>query len=115
MTEKTKGKERKHNTLITENSLKFFENYINNPSPTGFEWEGQRMWLDYLKPYVDQTYVDNYGTAVGIIDRKSTRLNSSHVSISYAVFCLKKKINTSVRTRSSCMLDDPLQLKAPSI
>ncbi|HLQ99644.1 MAG TPA: M42 family metallopeptidase [Sphingobacterium sp.] len=68
MTEKTKGKERKHNTLITENSLKFFENYINNPSPTGFEWEGQRMWLDYLKPYVDQTYVDNYGTAVGIIN-----------------------------------------------
>src|SRR5699024_8178108 len=64
----TKGKERKHNTLITEHSLKFFENYINNPSPTGFEWEGQRMWLDYLKPYVDQTYVDNYGTAVGIIN-----------------------------------------------
>src|SRR5699024_11700675 len=29
----------------------------------------------------------------GIQDRKSTRLNSSHVSISYAVFCLKKKIN----------------------
>src|SRR5699024_11817020 len=29
-------------------------------------------------------------------DRKSTRLNSSHVSISYAVFCLKKKINTKI-------------------
>src|SRR5699024_12805186 len=28
---------------------------------------------------------------VGLRDRKSTRLNSSHVSISYAVFCLKKK------------------------
>src|SRR5690606_41695395 len=28
----------------------------------------------------------------GILDRKSTRLNSSHVKISYAVFCLKKKI-----------------------
>src|SRR5690606_41942841 len=28
-----------------------------------------------------------------IIDRKSTRLNSSHVRISYAVFCLKKKFN----------------------
>src|SRR4051812_49814535 len=28
------------------------------------------------------------------LDRKSTRLNSSHMSISYAVFCLKKKINT---------------------
>src|SRR5437870_12967391 len=30
-------------------------------------------------------------------DRKSTRLNSSHVSISYAVFCLKKKINVTGR------------------
>src|SRR5437660_8213462 len=29
-----------------------------------------------------------------ILDRKSTRLNSSHVAISYAVFCLKKKMNT---------------------
>src|SRR5207249_12309467 len=29
------------------------------------------------------------------VDRKSTRLNSSHVSISYAVFCLKKKTTTS--------------------
>src|SRR5699024_11949962 len=28
---------------------------------------------------------------IGAVDRKSTRLNSSHVSISYAVFCLKKK------------------------
>src|SRR3712207_9331814 len=30
----------------------------------------------------------------GSIDRKSTRLNSSHANISYAVFCLKKKTNT---------------------
>src|SRR5437868_10027859 len=29
--------------------------------------------------------------AISFLDRKSTRLNSSHVSISYAVFCLKKK------------------------
>src|SRR5438552_7170895 len=39
------------------------------------------------------------------IDRKSTRLNSSHQIISYAVFCLKKK-NTSIRTRvhkGSCL------------
>src|SRR5437868_8866020 len=32
-----------------------------------------------------------------LLDRKSTRLNSSHVSISYAVFCLKKKINDPMR------------------
>src|SRR5207249_12004680 len=33
-----------------------------------------------------------FASAIGVpLDRKSTRLNSSHVSISYAVFCLKKK------------------------
>src|SRR5580698_7493539 len=35
------------------------------------------------------------------VDRKSTRLNSSHMSISYAVFCLKKKKNES-RWTSAC-------------
>src|SRR5437870_7806126 len=35
--------------------------------------------------------------ARGGVDRKSTRLNSSHVAISYAVFCLKKKKNSYVR------------------
>src|SRR5690348_18196683 len=34
------------------------------------------------------------GTAQKLVDRKSTRLNSSHPSISYAVFCLKKKKKT---------------------
>src|SRR3989442_11784456 len=34
-------------------------------------------------------------TAAELADRKSTRLNSSHVRISYAVFCLKKKKKTS--------------------
>src|SRR5437870_10034168 len=38
----------------------------------------------------------NSGFAVSVLgDRKSTRLNSSHVAISYAVFCLKKKNDTS--------------------
>src|SRR5699024_12193484 len=35
--------------------------------------------------------VQSFGMDVVHLDRKSTRLNSSHVSISYAVFCLKKK------------------------
>src|SRR3989442_6079275 len=38
---------------------------------------------------------DNNGIAIGSEDRKSTRLNSSHVRISYAVFCLIKKKVTS--------------------
>src|SRR5689334_24005618 len=41
---------------------------------------------------------DAHGSAPPLLsdqDRKSTRLNSSHSSISYAVFCLKKKTNTT--------------------
>src|SRR5690625_6102458 len=37
--------------------------------------------------------MDLFGTREIHLDRKSTRLNSSHVAISYAVFCLKKKIH----------------------
>ncbi|SKB54426.1 Putative aminopeptidase FrvX [Sphingobacterium nematocida] len=68
---KKSSKEVKHQSVVTKESLTFFEKYINNPSPTGFEWAGQRLWLDYLKPYVDETYIDNYGTAVGIINPKA--------------------------------------------
>src|SRR5439155_10534505 len=41
--------------------------------------------------------------AASLLDRKSTRLNSSHVAISYAVFCLKKKIN-----KQSLTVDDQI-------
>src|SRR3712207_7953693 len=36
------------------------------------------------------------GMLIRFLDRKSTRLNSSHANISYAVFCLKKKITTTL-------------------
>src|SRR4051812_49781512 len=39
-------------------------------------------------------------------DRKSTRLNSSHMSISYAVFCLKKKKNNTINERCERVNDD---------
>src|SRR5690625_6706641 len=49
-----------------------------------------------LEPRTRTLYETRYGPVVdsllGLPDRKSTRLNSSHVAISYAVFCLKKKI-----------------------
>ena len=48
--------------------LKFLEQYLNTPSPTWFESAGQKVWLDFLKPYVDTTFVDVYGTAVGVIN-----------------------------------------------
>ncbi|SFC74204.1 Putative aminopeptidase FrvX [Parapedobacter composti] len=65
---KAKKDQQQHHPVVTATSLEFFERYINNPSPTGFEWEGQRLWLDYLKPYVDETFTDHYGTAVAVIN-----------------------------------------------
>ena len=47
--------------IITTKSEKFLENYLNNSSPTGCESEGQKLWLEYIKPYVDDYFIDNYG------------------------------------------------------
>src|SRR5436305_5256865 len=43
------------------------------------------------------------GAEAAIQDRKSTRLNSSHVRISYAVFCLKKKTAGNIRNAKSLL------------
>ncbi len=59
-------------SILTENSLKFLEKYLNNAAPTGYEWEGQKIWMEYLKPYVDTFITDTYGTAVGIINPDAT-------------------------------------------
>ena len=56
--------------IITKNSESFLEKYLNNCSPTGFESEGQKLWLDYIKPYIDEHFVDTYGSVVGVINPK---------------------------------------------
>ncbi|WP_288956202.1 M42 family metallopeptidase [uncultured Polaribacter sp.] len=55
-------------SILNKNSLTFLEKYLNNAAPTGYEWEGQKIWMDYLKPYVDTFITDTYGTAVGVIN-----------------------------------------------
>ena len=55
-------------SLITAKSEKFLQSYLNNASPTGFEAPGQKLWLKYIEPYIDEWQVDNYGTAYGIIN-----------------------------------------------
>ena len=54
--------------IINKKSEKFLSDYINVASPTGFESSGQKLWLDYIKPYIDNYIVDTYGTVVGIIN-----------------------------------------------
>src|SRR5690606_41686004 len=60
----------------------------------GFDWRGKDP--DFLTDFGTLSVTPEYGNTIGWQfvkgrDRKSTRLNSSHVKISYAVFCLKKK------------------------
>ncbi len=55
-------------SIITPQSEAFLQKYLNNASPTGFEAAGQQLWLEYLKPYVDEWHLDNYGTAYGVIN-----------------------------------------------
>ncbi|WP_348797398.1 M42 family metallopeptidase [Flavobacterium adhaerens] len=54
--------------ILNTSSIAFLEKYLNNASPTGYESEGQKIWMDYLKPYVDTFITDTYGTAVGVIN-----------------------------------------------
>ena len=54
--------------IITSSSLEFLKKYLNNSSPTGYEIEGQKIWIEYLKNYVHSFITDSYGTAVGVIN-----------------------------------------------
>ena len=53
---------------INNKSIKFLTEYLNNPSPTGYESSGQKIWMKYLKQYVDKFITDIYGTAVAVIN-----------------------------------------------
>lgn len=55
-------------SLITTISEDFLRRYLNNASPTGYESAGQKLWLEYIKPYIHDWDIDNYGTVYGIIN-----------------------------------------------
>jgi len=58
----------KTKSLLNADSTKFLYEYLNNASPTVFESSGQKIWLNYIKPYIDEHFVDTYGTVVGVIN-----------------------------------------------
>lgn len=55
-------------SIITKESEDFLFRYLNNASPTGFESPGQELWLEYIKPYLDEYHLDTYGTLYGVIN-----------------------------------------------
>ncbi len=50
-------------------SLKFLQRLINTPSPSGQEVRGQRVWLEYVRPFADETTSDAYGNCVAVLNK----------------------------------------------
>ena len=50
-------------------SLKFLEKLVNTPSPPGHEHRGQRVWLDYVQQFCEESYTDSYGNAVAVLNK----------------------------------------------
>src|SRR5207249_10710282 len=57
----------------------------------GHSVDRRGRFASFVEHQLERVTIQQVDAVEGRIDRKSTRLNSSHVSISYAVFCLKKK------------------------
>jgi len=54
---------------MREPSLNFLRRLVNTPSPSGHEVRGQRVWLDYVKQYSDETFSDAYGNCVAVLNK----------------------------------------------
>src|SRR5678816_2958686 len=54
---------------MREESLKFLQKLINTASPPGHEAKGQRVWLDYVGAFAEETFSDAYGNAVAIFNK----------------------------------------------
>jgi putative aminopeptidase FrvX len=54
--------------LIGDAELAWLKKYIDNAAPSSREVHGQKLWLDYIKPHIDDHIVDNYGSVAAIIN-----------------------------------------------
>ena len=54
---------------MREESLKFLELLVNTPSPSGHEVRGQRVWLNYVSNFAEETFTDAYGNAVAVLNK----------------------------------------------
>jgi putative aminopeptidase FrvX len=54
---------------MRKQSLRFLEQLVNTPSPSGHEARGQRVWLDYARQYAEETFSDAYGNCVAVLNK----------------------------------------------
>src|SRR3712207_8713390 len=86
-----------YTTLFRSSRFVGFSHYVTL-------WQDPRFWQSlantvyFAAVSVAAEVLLGLGVALLLQDRKSTRLNSSHANISYAVFCLKKKTNKHINS-----------------
>jgi putative aminopeptidase FrvX len=56
---------------IGKEDLEWIKKYLRNASPSGNEINGQKIWLDYIKPHVDDHIIDAYGNVAAVINPTS--------------------------------------------
>lgn len=54
--------------LISDQDIEWIKKYISNPSPTGGEEKGQKLWLEYIQPYADEVITTSYGNIAAVIN-----------------------------------------------
>lgn len=54
---------------MREQSIRFLQTLINTPSPPGHEARGQRVWLNYVAQFADETFTDAHGNAVATLNK----------------------------------------------
>lgn len=53
---------------FSDKEIRWIEKYLRNATPPGNEISGQKMWLDYIRPFVDDIITDEYGNVAGVIN-----------------------------------------------
>ena len=51
---------------MDERRREFLESLLSTPSPSGYETDGQRVWIDYVSEFADEVWTDDYGNAVAV-------------------------------------------------
>jgi len=57
------------NAPMRDKSLQFLRTLVNTPSPVGHEVRGQRVWLDYVSGFAEETFSDAYGNCVAVLNK----------------------------------------------
>jgi endoglucanase len=55
--------------MMRKESLDFLQTLVNTPSPSGQERRGQRVWLNYVQAYAEETFSDAYGNCVAVLNK----------------------------------------------